>query len=143
MNEESNSKKKLVQDYIEHVINTGQIQNITEFISQDYTEEYNGQRYVLGISGAIKHVEGVRETYPDLKLKIEKQICEGNWVATYYIMNGTHQGEWMNIKPTNEKIMIYGINLDKVINNKIVEHCGAANLLEPLIKSGAIQIVKK
>lgn len=38
---------------------------------------------------------------------------------------------------------IYGVNIDKVVNGKIVEHGGAANLLEPLMKIKAIRIVDK
>jgi predicted ester cyclase len=143
MNEVQGIKKKVVRDYIEQIINTGNTSRISNYISSDYIEEYNSERYELGIEGAINHVLGVRKTYPDLKLTIEKQICEAEWVATYYVMEGTHEGEWMGIEPTNKTVKIYGVNLDKVTENKIVEHSGAANLLEPLINIGAIEIKKK
>ena len=57
-------------------------------------------------------------------------------------MTGTHAGEWMGIKPTHKKIQINGVNLNRVTNGKIIEHSGAANLLEPLLEIGAIQIKK-
>jgi len=143
MSEDQNIRKKVVRDYIEQIINTGNPRHISDYISSDYIEEYNGQRYEMGIEGAINHIAGVRKTYPDLKLTIERQICEAEWVATYYVMEGTHEGEWMGIEPTNKKVKIYGVNLDKVISNKIVEHSGAANLLEPLLEIDAIEIKKK
>ena len=34
-----------------------------------------------------------------------------------------------------------GINVDKVVNGRIVEHGEAANMLEPLLKIGAIKVV--
>ncbi len=138
--EDQQTRKRVVRDYIEQVINTGDVSKIRDFISADYTEDYNGERYEVGIEGAINHVNGVRKTYPDLRLTVEKQICEGDWVATYYVMEGTHKGEWMGIEPTNKKVRIYGVNLDKVTENKIAEHGGAANLLEPLMNIGAIEI---
>ena len=143
MNEDLEIRKKVVRDYIEQVINTGNTSRVTDYISSDYIEEYNGQRYELGIEGCINHVLGVRTTYPDLRLTVKRQICEAEWVATYYIMEGTHKGDWMGIEPTNKSVKIYGVNLDKVTDKKIVEHSGAANLLEPLINIGAIEIKKR
>ena len=142
MSKDADIKKALVCDYIEQVINTGDVSRIANFISPDYVEVYNGERYEMGIEGAVNHVKGVRTTYPDLLLTIEKQICEGDWVATYYRMEGTQEGEWMGIKPTHKRIKIYGVNLDKVSSNLITEHSGAANLMEPLLGINAIQIIK-
>lgn len=142
MSGEQEAKKNIVRAYIEHVINTGNTSHISEYISDKYQEEYNGERYQLGIKGAINHIEGVRNTYPDLKLTIDKMICENDWVATYYCMEGTHAGEWMGIKPTHKKVKIYGVNLDRIEGNKIIEHSGAANLLEPLMSINALEIKK-
>jgi predicted ester cyclase len=133
--------KEVVRKYINEIINTGNTEAIENYISDNYVETYNGQRYELGIKGAIEHVEGVRKTYPDLKLSIEYQIGEGEWVSTNYMMKGIHSGEWMGIKPTNKIVRIHGVNLDRVVEGRIVEHTGAANLLEPLMEIGAIKII--
>ena len=57
-------------------------------------------------------------------------------------MTGTHLGKWMGIKPTGKIIQVTGVNLDKVINGKIVEHGGATNLFESLLEIGAIRIIE-
>ena len=138
-----NQNKELVAQYIQEVLNTGNIASIDEFIGQDYTEVYKNQRYKIGIEGAKKHILGVRETYPDLHLTINQQFTDGNWVITSYTMTGTHTGLWMNIKPTGKKVEITGVNIDKISDGRIVEHGGAANLFEPLLEIGAIQIIKQ
>ena len=132
--------KILIQKYINEIVNTGKTENISEYIDDNYTEIYDGRVYHLGISGAIDHINGVRNTYPDLTIKIDHQIAEGNWVATSYTMTGTHSGEWMGIRPTYKKIKSSGINFDCIVGGKIVEHSGAANLLEPLLNVGALKI---
>lgn len=142
MSSDHSENKLIVRRYIEKIINTGDVSRIGDFISEDYVEEYNGERFSIGIDGAISHVLGVRKTYPDLHLAINHQICEGDWVVTSYMMTGTHKGSWMEIKPTNQKVVIYGVNLDKISNHKIVEHGGAANLLEPLLAINAIELKK-
>ena len=97
MMKELERNKKLIQQYINEIVNTGNTENISSYIDDNYTELYDGKSYRLGISGAIDHINGVRNTYPDLKIQIEHQIAEGNWVVTQYTMTGTHSGEWMNI----------------------------------------------
>ena len=137
------SKKNVVKDYILQIINTGNTQNIDQYIDKNYREIYNGKTYEIGIEGAIEHIKGVHRTYSQLELRIIDQICEGELVATHYSMTGIHSGDWMGIKPTHKKINVYGINLDKVINGKIAEHGGAANLLEPLLEINAISLNKE
>lgn len=139
--EENN--KLIVKNFIEKITNTGNVENIADYISPDYTEVFNGKRYPTGIDGAKEHIIGVRRTYSDLKLEIEKQIAEGDWVVTCYNMTGVHTGEWMGIKPTSKKITVTGVNVNKVINGKIVEHGGAANMLEAFLEIGVVKIVDK
>lgn len=133
--------KLVVRNFIEKITNTGNVESISDYISGDYTEVYNGKTYPMGIEGAKEHINGVRKTYSDLKLEIEKQIAEGDWVVTCYIMSGIHTGEWMGMKPTGKKITVTGVNVNKVINGKIVEHGGAANMFDGLLEIGAVKIV--
>lgn len=139
---DSDLNKKIVRDYITDVINTGNTANITDYISNDYCEVYNGKVYEVGIQGAVNHVMGVRQTYADLKLNIEKQWCEGTYVITSYVMSGIHVGTWMGIKPTHKPVEIHGINVNRVVDGKIIEHGGAANMLEPLLSIDAISLNK-
>jgi len=46
------------------------------------------------------------------------------------------------MRPTGKTVEMTVVNIDKVVAGRIVEHGGAANLLEPLLKAGAIEIVK-
>ena len=136
-----NYNKKIIRKYIEEIVNTGNVKDIEKYISPQYYEgnRPDGQR--VGIAGAKEHILGVRQTYPDLKLEISQQIAEGDWVATCITAEGTHQGKWMGMTPTGKKVKITGVNIDKVMDGKIVEHGGAANMFEALLEIGAIKIV--
>jgi predicted ester cyclase len=135
------SNKALVRQYYEEVVNTGYVSVIDRFVSPEYEEVHDNVRYPLGIEGAKEHVLGVRQTYPDIHLTVEQQIEEGEWVVSRVTMRGTHLGEWMGMAPTGEAIEATAVNIDRVVDGRIVEHGGAANLLGPLLKAGAIRVV--
>ena len=130
--------KTIVRRYIDEIENIGDVSNIREFISEDYVEVYEGERYEIGIKGAIDHVLGVRRVFPDLKLTIENQISEGEWVVTVYSVTGTFKDEWFDMKPTGKTISFTGVNVDRIKGGKIIEHGGAVNLLDPLFKAGVL-----
>lgn len=138
--ERCESNKRLIRQYYEEVVNTGDVAAIADFISPDYVYIHQGVKHPLGIDGEKEHVLGVRQTYPDLHLTVERQIAEGDWVATVLTARGTHRGVWMGMTPTNKPVEVTAVNVDKVVDGKIVEHGGAANLLGPLLDIGVIRI---
>ena len=133
--------KRTVRDFIERIVNTGDVSNIADFVSPDCVETDGKVRVVSGIEGMAEHVRGVRNTYADLHLTIERQIGEGDWVVTQVTARGVHRGTWLGMKPTNKQVVMTGVNVDKVVNGRIVEHGGAANMLEALLEVGAVQVV--
>ena len=124
----TDENKLLVRRFYEEVVNKGNVSRLAEFVPPD------------GLEGMKEHVLGVRNTYPDLHLTVEQQIAEGEWVVTCVTARGTHQGVWLGMRPTGKKVEMTGVNVDRVIDGRILEHGGAANLLEPLLEIGAIRI---
>ncbi len=133
--------KSIVRRFYEEVVNTGNVDSIESFISPEYTEIHDGKSHVIGIEGAKAHTIGVRQTYPDLHITIGRQIAEGEWVVTCITVRGTHKGSWLGIKPTGKHVVFTGVNIDRVVEGRIVEHGGAANMLGPLLEIGAIKVV--
>jgi predicted ester cyclase len=133
--------KLLIRRYIEEVVNTGNVDDLASFISPNYIESHDPTGQSSGLEGAKKHILGVRETYPDLHVAVEQQIAEGDWVVSRITARGTHLGTWLGMKPTGKKVEITGVNIDRVVDGRIVEHGGAANLLGPLLEIGAVQVV--
>lgn len=133
--------KLLVREYYEQIVSTGNVERLEDYVSPEYTEVHRGVRHAVGVEGARQHIVGVRRTYPDLRLTVDRQIAEGEWVASLVTMRGTHRGEWLGIRPTHQAVETTAVNVDRVVDGRIVEHGGAANLLEPLLEIGAVEIV--
>jgi predicted ester cyclase len=133
--------KELVRRFIEEVVNTGDVGAMAEYVSADCVETDGKLRVVSGIEGMQQHVLGVRATYADLHLTIERQIAEGEWVVTQITARGMHTGEWLGIAPTGRPVVITGVNVDRIVNGRIVEHGGAANMLDALLEIDAVRPV--
>lgn len=135
------ANKELVRRFYEEVVSTGDLSHVADFVSPDCVE-VDGERCVeSGLPGMSEHIQGVRSVYSDLRITVDRQIAEGDWVVTQIRASGRHTGTWIGIKPTGNVLHFTGVNVDRVVGGRIVEHGGAANMLEPLLTIGALRVV--
>jgi predicted ester cyclase len=139
----SEQNKTLIRRYYEDVVSTGALDEVARFVSPEYVEVHGSTRHAIGVEGAKEHIRGVRRTYADLRLTVEQQIAEGEWVVTRLTMRGTQRGEWLGIQPTGRPIEVTAVNIDRVVDGRLVEHGGAADLLGPLLAIGAVQAARR
>ncbi len=127
-----------VKYFYETVISENQIERMAEFISPECCVKMGEKLIPVGIEGIKEHIKATKQTYPDYRMKITKQFCDGDYIISEFIMEGTHKGEWIGIKPTGKRLVFTGVDIDKVIDGLIVEHGGAVNTFETLLKAGVI-----
>ena len=125
-----NSNEDIIRYFYEHIVSDNLLGNLEDFVSEDCTVWADGKSEKVGVNGMKEHLEAIRHTYPDYRMKILRQFVSGDYVISEFRMEGTFQNEWLGIKPKGERISITGIDIDKVIDGKIVEHGGAANTFE-------------
>lgn len=140
----STERNKLrVRRFYEEIVSTGNVERIADFVAAECVEMDGVLRVESGIEGMAAHVVGVRKVYPDLKITVEHQIAEGEWVVSVITARGTHEGEWLGMKPTGRALVFTGVNVDRVVDGRLVEHGGAANMLIPLLEAGALRPVSE
>ena len=127
-----------IKYFYETIISENQIERMAEFISPECCVKMGEKLIPVGIDGMKEHIKATKQTYPDYKMKIIKQFCDGDYVISEFIMEGTHKGEWIGIKPTGKRLVFTGVDIDKVIDGLIVEHGGAVNTFETLFEAGMI-----
>ncbi len=130
---------KKVKYFYEHITSNNLIDEFPEYIADNCTVRMGKDIAPVGIEGMKQHFIEVRKTYPDLKMTIIRQYIDGDTVISEFIMEGTHLGEWLGMKPTGKKLRMTGVDIDKLIDGKIVEHGGAVNTFEALFEAGIIE----
>jgi steroid delta-isomerase-like uncharacterized protein len=58
---------------------------------------------------------------PDLKLKIDDTVSEGEKLVVFWTMTGTHRGEFLGVPPTNKRVAFSGITINLIAEGKILE----------------------
>lgn len=127
-----------IKYFYETIISENQIERMAEFISPECCVKMGEKLIPVGIDGMKEHIKATKQTYPDYRMKIIKQFCDGDYVISEFIMEGTHKGEWIGIKPTGKRLVFTDVDIDKVIDGLIVEHGGAVNTFETLFEAGMI-----
>ena len=131
--------KARVKYFYEHVVSNHLLDEVPAYIAQECAVRSGETVVQVGLEGMLRHLAEVRLTYPDYKMTITRQFEDGDFVVSEFIMEGTHAGEWLGMKPTNKRLTFTGVDIDKVVDGKIVEHGGAVNTFDTLL---AEQIIR-
>ena len=79
-----------------------------------------------------------RAAFPDLHVKTEKVIAEGDWTVLRFTATGTHQGHFDDLAPTNNKFSVDGMVMTRWQNGQIVEAFNSVDMLGLLTQIGAV-----
>ena len=76
---------------------------------------------IRGLKDFKKSMDEFFNAFPDQHFAVDDMIAEGDKVAVRYKITGTHKGEFMGIPPTNKKITLTAIEIDRIVGGKFVE----------------------
>jgi predicted ester cyclase len=110
----------------------------------DALAEVVAPRYVLhpeevqGVDGLREMVEGYRRALSGLRVTIDHQIAEGDYVATRFTIRGTHDGDLMGAAPTGREVAFTGITISRCEDGCIVEEWELTDTMALLGQIGAL-----
>ena len=76
--------------------------------------------------------------FPDGRHLIDDCVVEDNRVVTRCRFEGTHRGAFFGVQPTDTKVSVGVIHIDRFVGGKLVEHFGQLDLLGLMLRIGAI-----
>jgi len=76
---------------------------------------------IRGLKDFKKYMGEFYDAFPDNHFAIDDMFTEGDKVAVRYTITGTHKGEYMGIPPTNKKVRLWAIEIDRIVGGKFVE----------------------
>lgn len=130
----SEDNKASVRACFENASN-GNFDALDDIVSEDYVLH---PEEVRGADGLKQMVQGYHEALSGLRVTIDQQFTEGDYVATRYRISGTHDGDLMGTPPTGRDVEFSGITISRCEGGRIVEEWELTDMMSLLGQVGAL-----
>jgi steroid delta-isomerase-like uncharacterized protein len=131
--------KDLVRRAVEQIWNAGNYDTIEDFVAHDFVAFASTPAdEIHGPENAKQYFIQLHNAFPDIHFTIVDQVAEGDKVATHWTASGTHKGEFKGIAPTGKRFTVTAIDIDRVVNGKVLECWSNMDELSLLRQLGAI-----
>ena len=133
-----NANKKIARQYFEasEKNDYAALEKITD--TAKFKLHLPGADKPLKYEDAVKFNKQYNEAFPDVKLTIENQIAEGDFVVTRVIYKGTNKGAFQGIPASGKKIKVSGMALQHIVKGKVVEEWDEFDSIGMMKQIGAI-----
>ncbi len=120
-------------------INRNDLDALDEMVASDITDHDPAPGQGPGLEGVKDYFSSLHAAFPDVQMDVEDMIAEGDKVVARVSVSGTHQGEFMGIAPTGNRVTITGIDILRLTDGKVVEHWGKFDDLGMMQQLGVME----
>jgi steroid delta-isomerase-like uncharacterized protein len=106
----------------------GHLDRLEEFIREDVVDHERRDGMPGGADGVRTVFAAIRQGFPDHGAEVVHMIAEGDLVATYKTLTGTHTGEFFGMPPTGKPATIRIMDFVRYDDGKVAEHWGLVDL---------------
>jgi|GEM_PF-2137079 len=121
-------KNKAIVRRMLEAFNTGNGSIVAEVLHPDVKDKSRQRHIVDELRDKPAHqrvqteIMLEHEAFPDMKFKEESITAEGDRVILRWSMTGTHKGKLLGRKGTGKKVKVFGTEIVRIQDGKIVEH---------------------
>jgi steroid delta-isomerase-like uncharacterized protein len=116
--------KNLVRRFFA-AIESGDFRMFDEIVAVDYDDHLAGQS--RGRDNLKLYFAGLRAAFPDLRLPIKAVVAEGDHVAVFNAVTGTHQGQFLGRPARGNRIDAPAFQLYRIEKGQLAEHWEVAD----------------
>lgn len=128
--------KSIMRRAYDEILNEGNLDVADEIIAEDMTEHEQFPGLEPGREGFKGFVTMFREAFPDLQVTVEDMIAEDDKVAARVTMRGTHQGKFLGIPPSGNRIEVPVVDIVRFADGMGVEHWGVTDNMAMMVQLG-------
>lgn len=119
-------------------VNSGNLDVVHEVMDPNVVDHDPAPDQDPGPEGFKQFFETLRTAFPDLEVTPEHMTATDEDIATAYTIRGTHQGDFLGVSPTGERVTARGVQIFRFDENgKMVERWGSSDELAILQQIGA------
>lgn len=132
-----NDNKALIRRLFDEEIHNKDLHALRRMAGIGYVSHNDSVAPSSDLEQSEKFLASVFASFPDLHVKIEDILGEGDKVMVRNTWHGTFRGAWMGIAPTGKETTWTGIVLWRITDGKIKERWANTNFPEVMQKIAA------
>ena len=117
MNAESN--RQLAVKFVQ-LMAANKVEQFGEIVAENYQQ--HNPMVKPGLAGIIEGGKWFHSVFPDVSVKVERVIVEGDIIVGYFTWSGTQKADFMGIPASNKHATWTSMDIWRVEKEKLAEH---------------------
>ena len=113
--------REVVQRFVD-AINAADDQALTALLHDDFVDRNPNPLQGTGKDAFVNKIRQLRTAFPDLRLRVEQTVVEGDRISFLWTLTGTNDGPFADRDATGISVEFVGMNLQILSDGLIVEH---------------------
>ncbi len=118
--------------------NTGDLASAEEIFATDFVNHDLNHPEKTHFESCRAWVSENRTAFPDFHVEVHDMIAEGDKVASRWTVTGTHKGNLSGVPPTSVRVTVTGMNIHRLVDDKIAEAWWSYDMLGMMQQLGVI-----
>jgi predicted ester cyclase len=120
-------------------ISAGDISGFGDLVADDFVEHEEIPGLTATKDGMLEYFGLLLSAFPDMRMDVEDLMADGDKTVARVRATATHDGEFMGIPPTGERVTMQLIDIMRFDEGGLVcEHWGVADMLSLMQQLGAV-----
>jgi steroid delta-isomerase-like uncharacterized protein len=128
--------KAIARRAFEEILSRGRFELTEQLYAKDFVN--HGLHSDASLEEDQAALKGWHQAFPDIAIRAEKLIAEGDLVTIYWVASGTNTGAGNGLPATGKKAELAGITIWRIVDNKIKEEWSAFDQLSMMQQLGLL-----
>jgi len=130
-----------VTTWFDEIWNKGRLDAIDELLAEDGIVHGLGEAggEVSGPAAFRPFVERLRGAFPDIEVKVEQVVDDGDLIAARWVATMTHTGDNLGMPASGKRVTVTGMSMTRLRDGKLVEGWNNWDMLSLMQQVDAIQ----
>ena len=121
------------------IIESGDLDKLSDVLAEDVVLMVPGQDTVRGIEGYKEYIRTYDRAFPDSTVEVHDMFLDDDVVITHFTWRGTHEGEIEGIEPTGQTLELPGMTINRFEDGKAIEDINLWDNLEFFEQLGVME----
>jgi steroid delta-isomerase-like uncharacterized protein len=122
---------RLVQRWAKEAVAEGRLDVFDELLAEDAVDR-SGPVHSRGVEAFKARTAAVHVAFVEIDVRVEDLLVDGDAIAWRWVLTGTHVGPFAGLAPTGRRVVLRGVNFQRLAGGRVIEHWTLVDVLGAL-----------